>query len=225
MKIFFWDLFFNISFERKRHVLVITRLPPKTWQIIIERYWFWMNRKILIAFSHKNILLIMVHSFRIPYKEGYGLQIYSWVLMAFVKFRFPLPCELLWSVTLVNSRALFLQCLCISGKHSTGLFAETWLVLVLFCHLDFCLGSQKIHLSHRAKDFSCFCICTYVCSHMWIHTDMFIYMCKRSHCCEVLVQTSTIKLKFWYAQFISSLHISFHWLKNGCMWQKHEKPL
>lgn len=47
-----------ISFERKRHVLVITRLTPKTWQIIIEHYWFWMNKKTLIAFSQKNILLI-----------------------------------------------------------------------------------------------------------------------------------------------------------------------
>lgn len=142
--------------------------------------------------------------------------------MAYVQFWFSLPHELLWSVTLVNSRALFLQCLCVSGKHSTGLFAETWLVLVLFCHLDFCLGSHKVHLSLRAKDFSCFCICTYMCSHTWIHTDMFIYMCMRSHCCELLVQTSTTKLKFCYAQFISSLHISFHWLKNWCMWQKDQ---
>lgn len=54
----FWDLFFYISFERKRYMLVITRLPSKTWQIIIEHYWFWINRKILIAFSQKNILMI-----------------------------------------------------------------------------------------------------------------------------------------------------------------------
>lgn len=54
----FLGFVFYISFERKRHVLVITRLPPKTWQIITEYYWFWMNKKILIAFSQKNILLI-----------------------------------------------------------------------------------------------------------------------------------------------------------------------
>lgn len=54
----FLGFFFNISFERKRHVVVITRLPPKTWQIIVECYWFWMNKKILIAFSQKIILLI-----------------------------------------------------------------------------------------------------------------------------------------------------------------------
>lgn len=184
------------------------------------------EQKNLNSFFTEKYTVDMVYKFVIPNKEICGLQIYSWVLMAYVQFWFPLSQELLWSGTVVNSRALFLQCLCVSGKHSTGLFAETWLVLVLFCHLDFCLGSHKVHFSHRAKDFSCFYMCTYMCSHMSIHTEicMFIYLCMRSHQCELLVQTSTTRLKFCYAPFISSLHVSFHWLKNLCMWQKDQKP-
>lgn len=183
------------------------------------------EQKNLNSFFTEKYTVVTVHSFVIPDKERYGLQIYSWFLMVYVQFWLPLPHELLWSVTLVNSTALFLQRLYVSGKHSTGLFVEAWLVLILFCHLDFCLGSHEVHLSHRAKDFSCFCICTYMCSHMWMDTGLFICVCMRSHCCELLVQTSTTKLKFCYAQFISSLHISFHWLESQCMWQKDQKPL
>lgn len=182
------------------------------------------EQKYLNSFFTEKYTVVIVHSFVIPKQGRYSLQIYSRFLMAYVQFWLPLPHELLRSVTLVNSRALLLQCR-VSGKHCTGLFAEAWLVLVLFCHLDFCLGPHEVHLSHRAKDFSCFCTCTYMCSHMWMHTGLFICVCMRSHRCELLVYTSTTKLKFCYAQFISTLHISFYWLESQCMWQKDQKPL
>lgn len=176
LKMFFGICFFLISFERKRQVLVIIRLPPKTWQIIIDCYWFWMNRKILIAFSQKNMLLIMLHSFVIPYKKRYDLQICSWILMVYVQFWFPLPHELLWSVTLINSRAPFLQCLCISGKRSTGLFAETWLVLVLFCHLDFLPWiSQNSPFSQSQRFFMFLYMHIGVFTHVNAHRYVYLY--------------------------------------------------
>lgn len=134
------------------------------------------EQKNLNSFFTEKYTVVIVHSFVIPDKESYSLQIYSRFLVAYVQFWLPLPHELLQSVTLVNSRALFLQCPCVSGKHSTGLFAEAWLVLVLFCHLDFCLGSQKFTFLTEPKIFRVF-VCAHTCVHSCERTQVCLYVC------------------------------------------------
>lgn len=79
---------------------------------------------------------------------------------------------------MVNSRAFSLQCLCVSGKHSTGLFTETCLGLVLICHVDFCFASHKVHLSHTVKIFDGF---VYVHTHVHTHVCMCICKSMRYH--------------------------------------------